>query len=88
METTINEEIIAYEGLRQKLEAESMGKWALIQNRELISLSDSFEAAAEEAVRKFGRGPYLIRQVGAPPMTLPASVMYHPVNGQNHVRVL
>jgi len=87
METTINEEIAAYESLRQKLEAEHMGKWALIQNRELVSVLDSFEAVAEEAVKKFGRGPYLIRQIGAPPMTLPASVMYAPVNGQNQVRL-
>ena len=76
METTIHEEIAAYEGLRQNLEADHMGKWVLIRNRELVSLFDSFEAAAEEAVKRFGRGPYLIRQVGAPPVTLPASVMY------------
>jgi len=87
METTINEEITAYEGLRESLEADHMGKWALIHNRELVSLFGTFEEAAETAVGKFGRGPYLIRRVGAPPMTLPASVMYHPVNGQNHVRV-
>jgi hypothetical protein len=87
METTINEEIAAYESLRESLEAEHMGKWALIHNREVIAVLDSFEQAAEEAVRKFGRGPYLIRQIGAPPMTLPASVMYHPINGQSHIRL-
>ena len=76
METTIHEEIAAYEDLRQSLEADHMGKWVLIRNRELLSLFDSFEAAAEEAVKRFGRGPYLIRQIGAPPVTLPASVMY------------
>jgi hypothetical protein len=34
-------------------------------------------------VGKFGAGPYLIRQIGAPPVTLPASVMYHPAHGQD-----
>lgn len=94
METTINEEITAYEGLRQMLEADHMGKWALIHNRELISLFDSFEEAAEAAVEKFGRGPYLIRQVGAPPVVLPASIV-HTVpapsatgfHGQNQMRI-
>lgn len=86
METTINEEITAYEGMRENLEADHVGKWALIHNRELVSLFDSFEEAAEKAVQEFGRGPYLIRQVGAPPTVLPASVMYHPVNGQHTMR--
>jgi hypothetical protein len=81
METTINDEIAAYDGLRQNLEADHMGEWVLICNRELIALFDSFEAAAEEAVKRFGRGTYLIRQVGAPPVSLPASVMYRPDYG-------
>jgi hypothetical protein len=40
---------------------------------------ESFDEAAKTAVHRFGRGPYLIRQVGAGPITLPASVMYRPV---------
>ena len=44
-----------------------------------IGVYDAFETAAKEAVGHFGRGPYLIRQVGAPPVVLPASVMYRPV---------
>ena len=72
----IDVELAAYEGLRERLETEHMGKWVLLKNRELIGVFDSFEQAAEDAVKKFGRGPYLIRQVGSPPVTLPASVMY------------
>jgi hypothetical protein len=87
METTIHEEIAAYEGLRQNLEADHMGKWALVRNRELVSLFDSFEDAAEEAVKRFGRGPYLIRQIGAPPVTLPASVMYRSEYATDPLRV-
>ena len=30
-------------------------------------------------IRRFGRGPFLIRQLGAPPASLPASVLYRPV---------
>ena len=72
----LNEEITAYENFRSDLEANHMGKWVIVHDRKLIGIYDSFELATEDAVRKFGRGPFLIRQVGAPPLTLPASVMY------------
>jgi hypothetical protein len=69
-------EIEAFEKMRSALEAKHMGKWVLVKDRELIGLFEDFEAAAEEAVQRFGRGPYLIRQIGAPSVTLPASVMF------------
>ena len=76
-------EIAAFEAMQAELEARSMGKWVVLHNAELAGIYDEFEAAAEDAVRRFGRGPYLIRQIGAPPMTLPTSVMYHPVHGED-----
>ena len=69
-------EISAYEEMKQELEANHTGKWVLFHDRKLISLYGSFAAAAEDAVRRFGRGPYLIRNVGAPPVVMPAAVMY------------
>ncbi|MDE2142737.1 MAG: hypothetical protein KGJ84_10030 [Elusimicrobia bacterium] len=74
----IDKEIEAYGRIRGGLERDHMGKWVLVHERQLVGLFDSFEAAADTAVAKFGRGPYLIRQIGAPPLVLPASVMYHP----------
>ncbi len=65
-----------YEEMRAELEAKSLGKWVLIRDTEYVGVYDSFEIAAAEAVRRFGRGPYLIREIGAPDMTLPASVVY------------
>jgi hypothetical protein len=72
----LDTEIAVYDAKRQELEASHMGKWVLVHESELIGIFDSFQGAAENAVRKFGRGPYLIRQVGAPPVTLPASVLW------------
>ena len=72
----IQSEIEAYEKLRCELELSSMGKWVLIREQKLVATFNSFDEAAKEAVRQFGRGPYLIKQVGAPPVTLPASVMF------------
>ena len=52
----IDAEISAYEATRENLETQHMGKWALIHAGELVGVYDSFEVAAEEAVRQFGRG--------------------------------
>jgi hypothetical protein len=73
----IRADIAAYEAMRNELEVDNQSKWVLFHDRQLISIHDSFEEAAEEAVQEFGRGPYLIRQIGAPPFVLPASVIYN-----------
>ena len=75
-------EIDAFEQMRAKLEDEHMDQWVLFHGRSLVRVHPSFEAAADDGVRQFGRGPFLIRQVGAPPMTLPTSVVYHRPNAE------
>ena len=76
---TLTDEIAVYERMRNDLEAEHPGKWVVVCDGKLIGTYESFEKAAEDAVERFGRGPYLIRQVGAPPFVLPASLRYRPV---------
>ena len=77
----LRDDIAAYDAMRLDLESSSLGKWVVFHNKELIATFDSFDEAAKEAVRRFGRGPYLIRQIGAPAITLPASVLYQTVHG-------
>jgi hypothetical protein len=79
---TLDTEIAIFDTLRSSLEVERMGDWVLIHEREFVGTFASFEEAAQLAVASFGRGPYLIRQVGAPPVVLPASVRYHPLLSQ------
>jgi len=79
----IKDEIDAFQRLQPTLEASYMGLWVVIHDQKLVRAFASFEDAAAEAVRLFGGGPFLIRQVGAPPMALPASVMYHRVNADH-----
>lgn len=74
----LDKEIAAFEKMRPDLEKDHLGKFVLIKHSKLVGVFESLERAADAAVRQFGRGPYLLRQVGAPPVTLPASVMYHP----------
>ena len=77
--TTIESEIEAYDAMRLELEAKHMGKWVLVHSGRLVSVHDTFEQTAQDAATRFGRDLGLIRQVGAPQFTLPASVMFHPV---------
>jgi hypothetical protein len=64
-------EIRAYDAKREELERHHKGKFVIFHADEFIGAFDTFDAAAGEAVRRFGRGPYLIRQVDvtAPPMS-------------------
>ena len=74
----LEQEIAAYERLRPALEAEHRMRWVVFRGTAHVGTYPSFQEAAEDAIRKFGRGPYLIRQVGAPPIRLPASARHQP----------
>lgn len=76
-------EIDAYQRMEAQLKVDHHGRWVLLHDGALIDSFETFEAAAADAVSKFGRGPFLIRQVGAPPATLPVSVMYAWPNAEN-----
>ena len=54
-------------------------EWVVIHGDDYVRLFNDFQLAADAAVRKFGRGPYLIKQIGAPIPHLPASILYRPV---------
>lgn len=83
----LKDEIAAYERQQAELEASHLGKWVLVHDQKLEGFFDTFELAAANAVKRFGRGPYLIRQIGAPSVTLPASVMYRVYNADSPVRI-
>ena len=72
--STLSAEIAAYDIMRSKLEMDHNGEWVIVFDGQLVGTYDDFNAAAEYAVAHFGKGPYLIRQVGAPPVQLPAAV--------------
>ncbi|HEV2562966.1 MAG TPA: hypothetical protein VGT78_12575 [Rhizomicrobium sp.] len=75
----IDTEITAYEKMLAALEAQHHGKWVVIHDSRLTSVHSDFETAAAEAVHRFGRGPYLIRQVGAQKRILPAAFASRPL---------
>ena len=60
----IEVEIAAYERMQDDLERKHMGKWVIVHDEQLIGAYDDFWDASAVASRRFGRGPYLIREVG------------------------
>jgi hypothetical protein len=73
----LDKEIAAFEAARADLEKNHFGKWVVFRGADFQGAFDSFESAAESAVSKYGAGPYLIRQVGATDVVLPASVVFN-----------
>ena len=75
--TTLQKEISAYDRMYDDLETEHLGEWVVFRDEQFVGAYESFELAADDAVKRFGRGPYLIREVGGPPFVLPTSVLHH-----------
>ena len=75
-EVHLSDNIEAYEAMREELECDYTGEWAVVYGRELVGIFPNLEAAADEAVERFGRGPYLIRQIGVPPPDLSTSMLH------------
>jgi hypothetical protein len=68
----LDDQIDAFEVLEDRLARAHPGAWVVVRDRRLEGVFASFDEAAEDAVRRFGRGPYLIRQLGAPRAAVPA----------------
>jgi hypothetical protein len=67
-------EIRAYDAKREELERHHKGKFVIFHGADFVGAFDTFDAAAAEAIRQFGHGPYLIRQVGVTTPPISASL--------------
>jgi orotidine-5'-phosphate decarboxylase len=68
-----------YRREKERLEQHHMGEWVIVQGEAVRGTFASFNETATFAVKKYGRGPYLIREIGfTGEVRLPASVMYRP----------
>ena len=76
----LSKEMAAYDRMRDELERDYLGKWVIVRDEELVGTYDQSGDAVDDAIQRFGRGPYHIRQVGASQViNLPASILYRPV---------
>lgn len=76
----LRRQIQAYEKQKGEMETEHFGKWVIFHDEKFIDSYEDFQDAAQVAIKRFGRGPYLIRRVGQKPMRMPASLLYGPAN--------
>lgn len=68
VDADFDRECALYDGLREELEREHKGEWALIYQEELVGAYATLAAARAEGARRFPEGQqYLIRQIGGPP---------------------
>jgi hypothetical protein len=61
----LDAEIREYEARQSELERLHWGKFVVFHDGELVGTFENFDSAARDAIKLFGRGPYLIRKVGA-----------------------
>ncbi|MFC5343171.1 hypothetical protein ACETK8_09000 [Brevundimonas staleyi] len=67
--SVLSADIARFEAMRTDLEHRHKLKWVVFHEGELIDIYSDFEAAASDAIDRFDTGPFLIRQIGAPPQT-------------------
>lgn len=72
----LDQELQTYMAAREHLEREHMGKFVLIKGSDVVGAYDSFETAADEGLRRFGRSEFLIRKVGEEETHLSAAILY------------
>ncbi len=83
----LSDDIAAFERMRKGLEAQHLKAWAVFHKGQFEGVFPDFEGAAEFAVDRFDRGPYLIRQVGAGPIHLSGGMTFRPAHAHGPGRV-
>jgi hypothetical protein len=76
----LQEDIAAFDRMRDDLEARYPEQWVVFHGGGFIDTYPDFEAAATAALDRFDAGPYLIRQVGAPPVQLFGGMIFTPAH--------
>ncbi len=61
---TLKDQVAFYETIRDSLEVESWGKWAVVANGHLIGVYDTNPEASEVALPLLELGPCLVRRIG------------------------
>ena len=84
---TLNENIAEYEKMQALLEAEHWGEHVVFYDREFRGAFKEFHQAMRFALKELGGGPYLIREVGEPPFSMPVLIAPPSWNTQANAEV-
>ena len=80
---TLSENIAEYEKMQARLEAEHWGEHVVFYNREFRGAFKEVYDAIVFAYEQWGRGPYLIREVGRPTLISVPTVFSRWVNAED-----
>ena len=83
----LDADIAAFEARQGELEARHMKAWVVFYEGRYEGVFPDFESAAESALERFDRGPYLIRQVGAGPVHLSGGMVFRPAHAHGSSRI-
>ncbi len=78
--SVLEKDIVAFDRMRVDLEQCHPNEWVVFHQGVFEGAYSEFEDAAAAAVERFDQGPYLIRQVGAPPVQLPGGMIFTPAH--------
>lgn len=85
--SVLKDDIAAFERMRRDLEAGHLREWVVFYKGAFEGVFPDFETAAESALERFDRGPYLIRQVGAGPVHLGGGLVFQPSHAHGPGRI-
>lgn len=74
----LDDDIAAYTRRRAEFEAQYPQQWVVFHHGQFEGVFPDYESAATSAVDRFDAGPYLIRQVGAGPISLGGGMVFRP----------
>ncbi len=63
MLATLEENMGVYDEMRERLEAQNMGEWVLIYDKQLIGTYEDLQEVASVAASRFGNGSYHIKRI-------------------------
>jgi hypothetical protein len=66
----LTEEQATFQEREAELKREHSGAWVVISGREVAGVFESFQNAADMAVKRFQKSSFLIRQIDGPPPRL------------------
>ena len=77
--SALERETAIFESRRAEFEKDHYMKWVVIYGEEVAGFFSDLQEAAEVAIDRYGRGPYLIKQIGEPDSPIPLSLFHRPM---------